>query len=37
MTNWIYARKPREIKSGVSLDNPIVEEEAKNIYAMEAK
>jgi hypothetical protein len=36
-TNWIHARKPRETEAGVSLDDPNVEEVAKNIYAMAAK
>jgi hypothetical protein len=35
--NWIHARKPREIKAGVSFDDPNVEEAAKNIYALAAK
>jgi hypothetical protein len=35
--NWIYARKPRETKAGVSFDDPNVDEAAKNIYAMAAK
>jgi hypothetical protein len=36
-TNWICARKLREIESGVSFDDPIIEEAAINIYAMTAK
>jgi len=35
--NWIRARKPRETESGVSFDDPTVEEAAKNIYAIAAK
>jgi hypothetical protein len=35
--NWIRARKPRETESGVSFDEPTVEEAAKNIYAIAAK
>jgi hypothetical protein len=37
MANWIRVRNPRETKAGVSFDDPIVEEAAKNIYAMAAK
>jgi hypothetical protein len=35
--NWIRARKPRETESGVSFDDPTVEEAAKNIYAIAVK
>ena len=35
--NWLRARKPRETETGVSFDDPIVEEAAKNIYTMAAK
>jgi hypothetical protein len=35
--NWIRARKPRKTKASVSFDDPNVEEDAKNIYAMAAK
>jgi hypothetical protein len=35
--NWIRARRPRETESGVSFDNPAIEEATKNIYAMAAK
>jgi hypothetical protein len=36
-TNWIHARKAREIESGVSFDNPTVEEATRNIYAIASK
>jgi hypothetical protein len=36
-TNWIRARKPRETEAGICFDDSIVEEAAKNIYAMAAK
>jgi hypothetical protein len=35
--NWIRARKPRETESGVSFDDPTIEEAATNIYAIAAK
>jgi hypothetical protein len=35
--NWIRAQKPRETESGVSFDNPTIEEATKNIYVMAAK
>jgi hypothetical protein len=35
--NWICAKKPRVIESGVSFADPMVEEAAKNIFTMAAK
>jgi len=35
--NWILARNPKETESGVSFDDPMVEEVAKSIFAVAAK
>jgi hypothetical protein len=37
IANWIRARKPRQTESGVSFDDPNVEEVVKNIYAVAVK
>jgi hypothetical protein len=36
-TNWIRAQKPRETDTGVSFDDPMLDEAAKSIFAMAAK
>jgi hypothetical protein len=36
-TNWIRARKPRETETDVSFDDPMLDEAAKSIFAVEAK
>jgi hypothetical protein len=35
--NWIHARKPRETETGVSFDDPMLDEAAKSIFAVAAK
>jgi hypothetical protein len=35
--NWIRARKPREIETGVSFDDPMLDEATKSIFAVAAK
>jgi hypothetical protein len=36
-TNWIRARKPREIETDVSFDDSMLDEAAKSIFAVAAK
>jgi hypothetical protein len=35
--NWIHARKPRETETGVSFDDPMLDEAAKSIFLVAAK
>jgi hypothetical protein len=37
IANLIRARKPRETETGVSFDSPMLDEAAKNIFAVAAK
>jgi hypothetical protein len=36
-TNWIRARKPRKTETGVSFDDPMLDEAVKSIFAVAAK
>lgn len=35
--NWILARKPKETESGLSFEDPMLEEATKSILAVAAK
>jgi uncharacterized protein YdhG (YjbR/CyaY superfamily) len=35
--NWIRAQKPRETETGVSFDDPMLDEATKSIFAVAAK
>jgi hypothetical protein len=35
--NWIRAQKPRKTKTGVSFDDPMLDEAAKSIFTVAAK